>query len=239
MLSEEASGLLRTTTFNVLALLISVSVGVLVFSLTNMSCMASTSKGPYSYDVYFHDGVRTKDLGVTLNINLSNSAAIWFVGDEKNVVFDISAEKASSLVQNFSWRIFGITLETVKDERWRRVGAGHIFLNRSELSDSYLYMRLNVSVDTVNMNYLESVGKALFRVWINMNVCYNNTEYSFDFYTLREIGPVLVLSPIYLPISLAVVSSATAAMCAVLSHQVLSQQSAFRFKKRPFLKMEN
>lgn len=239
MLLEEESDLLRTTAFNVLVLLTSVSVGFLVFGLTNMYCIASTSKDPYSYAVYFYDDVRTKDLGVTLNVNLSNSAAVWFVSDEKNVVLDISAEKASSLVQNFSWRIFGIELDTIKDGHWHLVGVGHIFLNRSEWSDSYLYRHLNVSVDTVNMKYFESVGKAWFTVWINMNVCYNNTEYSFDFYTLREIGPVLVLSPIYSPISLAIVSSATTATCAVLLHQVLSQQSVFRFKKRPFLKIEN
>lgn len=224
----------RTTFVTILILIISVGIGFLVFAFTNMLYMKSESQGPYSYDVNFDTGIRTKNLGVVVHLNLSHFAKTWFVGERKNVVLDASAEKVSDLVQNFSWRIFWVELWTFKDGRVHGVGHGSLFLNKSEWNDSYLYKRLNISVDTVNLNYLESVDKAWFEIEIMMNVYYNNTDYGFTFRTpRREIGPVTILSPLYSPISLAIISTAITAISTtvILEH---SDKTILTSKKRIF-----
>ena len=223
---------MRTAFFVILVLIFSISIGFLVFGLTNMHYMASESQGPYSYNVEFGEGIEAKDLGVVVNMNLS-FVKTWFVGEEKNVSLEVSAEKFNSAVQNFSWRIFWIKLFTVREGKWKNIVAqGSSFLNESERSDSYLYKRQNVSVDVVNLNYLESVDNAWFRIEIMMDVYYNNTEYSFTFYTpIGEIGPVAVLSSLYSPISLATISTVIIAVSTTLAHQLLRKINLISRKK--------
>lgn len=203
---------MRTAFFVVLVLIFSTGIGFLVFSLVNMHYLISESQGPYSYNVRFGEGIEAKDLGVVVNLTLSFDKT-WFIGEEKNVSLEVSAEKVSNLVQNFSWRIFWIKLFTVKDGKWKNIVAhGSSFLDESEWSDSYLCNRQEVPVYTTNLNYLESVDKAWFEVEIMMEVYYNSTEYSFTFYTpTGEMGPVAVLSPLYSPLSLAAISTAITA----------------------------
>jgi len=218
---------LRTSLFIILVLLFSVIIGSTVFVFTNMRYMVSETQGPYGYDVKFGEGVQAKDLGVVVNVNLS-FAKTWLVGEEKNVGLEISAEKVSNIVQNFSWRIFWVKLFTGRDVwgNWRKiVGYGSNFLNADEWNDSYLYKRQNVSVGVVNLNYFESVDKAWFGIEIMMSVFHNNTEYGFTFYTpIGEIGPVAVLSPLYSPISLATISTATIALFTTLTPQLLRKR---------------
>jgi len=194
--------------------------------------MVSETQGPYDYAVKFGEGIEAEDLGVVVNINLSFTKT-WFVGEEKNVALEASAEKVSGLVQNFSWRIFWIKLFTAKNGKWKNIVAhGSFFLNESEWSDSYLYKRQNVSVGVVNLNYLESVDKAWFGIEIMMSVFHNNTEYGFTFSTPRsEIGSVAVLSPLYSPISLATISTATIALSTTLTPQLLRKRTLVSNKK--------
>jgi len=225
----------RTAFFVILVLILSISLGFLVFGFTNMRYEASESQGPYDYNVKFGEGDQAKNLEVVVNVNLS-FAKTWFVGEEKNVGLKVSAEKVSNIVQNFSWRIFWVKLFTGRDVwgNWREiVCSGSNFLNASEWSDSYLYKRQNISVGVVNLNYLESVDKAWFKIEIMMDVYHNNTEYSFTFYTpIGEIGPVAVLSPLYSSISLAVISTTTIAVPTILAHQLLSKRT-LRSNKKP------
>lgn len=199
-----------------------------------MRYLISESQGPYNYNVRFGKGIEAKDLGVVVNMNLSFDKT-WFVGEEKNVGLEVSAEKVSNAVQNFSWRIFWVKLFTGRDVwgNWRDiVGSGSNFLDESEWSDSYLYKRQNVSVGVVNLSYLESVDKAWFGIEIMMSVFHNNTEYNFTFYTpIGEIGPVAVLSPLYSPISLATTSTATIALFATLTPQLLRKRTLVSKKK--------
>lgn len=222
----------RTALFIILVLILSISLGFLVFGFANMHYMASEIQGPYDYNVKFGEGFEAKDLGVLVNVNLS-FVKTWFVGEEKNVGLEVSAEKFHSAVQNFSWRIFRIDLFTFREGKWRIVAYGSSFLNASEWSDTYLYKRQDVSVGSVNLNYLESVDKAWFRIEIMMGVYYNNTEYSFTFYTpIGEMGPVAILSPLYSSISLATISTATIAVSTTLAHQLLGKKT-LRFRKKP------
>lgn len=221
---------MRTAFFVILVLIISISVGFLVFGLTNMRYMASESQGPYSYNVKFGDGIQAKGLGVMVRLNLSRFVKSWFVGEEKNVVLEVSAEKVSNIAQNFSWRIFWVELFTINDGKWHIVAHGSSFLNESAWSDSYLYKRQDVSVGTVNLNYLESVDKAWFRIGIKMDIYHNNTEYSLTLYTpIGEIGPVTILSPLYSPTSLAIISTTT--ISTTLVNQLLSK-TTLTSKKR-------
>jgi hypothetical protein len=225
--------IVRTVTFIVVVSVFSISAGFLVFVLTNMYYMTSVSQGPYGYSVRFYDGVEAKDLGVVVNVNLSYVKTL-FVGEKKDVTLEVSAEKANSAVQNFTWRIFWIELFTVEEGRLNNIVAhGSCFLNKSESSEAYLYQRQKVSVGVVNLNYLESVNNAWFRIGIMMSVNYNGTEYSLTSYTpIGELGPVAVLSPLYSSISLAAVSSATIAASTVLVSQHLSR-AALISKKKP------
>lgn len=223
---------MRTAFFIVLVLIFSTSSGFIVFSFTNMHYMVSETQGSYDYNVKFGEGIEAKDLGIVVNINLSFTKT-WFVGEEKNVALETSAEKVSGLVQNFSWRIFWIKLFTVKDGKWKNIVAhGSSFLNESEWSNSYLYKHQNVPVHITNLNYLESVDKAWFRIEIMMSVFHNNTEYGFTFSTPRsEIGPVAVLSPLYSPINLAVISTAIMVIPTTLAHQLLRKKTLISRKK--------
>ena len=76
---------MRTAFSLFLVLIFSLSVGFLVFSLTNMHYMVSESQGPYNYDVKFGEGIEAKDLGVVVNMNLS-FVKTWFVGEEENAI---------------------------------------------------------------------------------------------------------------------------------------------------------
>jgi len=180
------------------------------------------------------EGIQAKDLGVTVNVNMS-FAKTWFVGEEKNVDLEVSAERVSRVVQNFSWRVFWIRLYTGGDVQGNGryiVGSGSNFLNASEWSTSYLYKHHNIPVGIVNLNYFESVGSAWFGVEIMMQVYHNNTGYSFTFDTLtREIGPVAVLSPLYSSTSLATISTTTTAAIG-LTYQ-LSTKTTLRSNKKP------
>ena len=93
---------MKTAFFTILVLIISLSIGFLVFGLTNMHFMASESQGPYGYNVKFGEGIQAKNLGVTVRLNLSRFVKSWFIGEEENVVLEVSAEKVSNVVQNFS-----------------------------------------------------------------------------------------------------------------------------------------
>jgi hypothetical protein len=228
---------LRTLLFIILVLLLSVSIGSTVFVFANIHYMVSETQGPYDYAVKFGEGIEAENLGVVVNINLSFTKT-WFVGEEKNVALEASAEKVSDLVQNFSWRIFWIDLFTVKDAKWKDIVAhGSSFLNEREWSDSYLFKRQNISVGVVNLNYLESVDKAWFGIEIMMSVFHNNTEYGFTFSTPRSgmhacmIGPVAVLSPLYSPISLATISTATIALFTTLTPHLLRKRTLVSNKK--------
>ena len=224
---------MRTAFFIILVLILSISSGFLVFGFANMRYMASESQGPYDYNVKFGEGIEAEDLGVLVSINLS-FVKTWFIGEEKNVSLEVSAEKFHSAVQNFSWRIFWIKLFTVEDGKWKNtVPHGSSFLHESEWSDSYLYQRQNVSLHITNLNYLESVDRAWFGIEMMMEVYYNNTGYGFTFYTpIGEIGPVAVLSPLYSPTSLAAISTSTIAVSTTLAHQLLSK-IILRSKKKP------
>jgi hypothetical protein len=214
-----------------LVLILSISLGFLVFGFTNMRYMASETQGPYDYHVKFGEGIEAEDLGVVVNINLS-FVKTWFVGEEKNVTLEVSAEKVSDAVQNFSWRIFWVELWTLREGRLHGVGYGSLFLDEREWSNSYICKQLNVSVGTVNLNYLESVDRAWFGIEIMMSVFHNNTEYGFTFYTpRREIGPVAVLSPLYSPVSLAAISTVITAVSTTLAQQLLGRVTITSRKK--------
>jgi len=209
----------------------------MIYFLTNMHYATSGTQGPYSYNVNFGDGIQAKDLGVLVNINLSFGKT-WFVDEEKNVTLEISAERVSNIVQNFSWRIFWVDLYTLRDGRWHGVGVGSHFLEletgRREWSNSHLYKRQNVTVGIANLNYLESVDKAWFRIGIMMDIYHNNTQYSLTFYSpMGEIGPVAILSPLYSPIGLAISSAIATAVSTALMHQLVSR-TAWAFKQRLF-----
>ena len=218
--------MVRTTLFIISVAVFSVIIGSTVFVFANMHYTGSETEGPYDYNVKFGEGVQSKDLGVVVDVNLS-FAKTWFVGEEKNVALEASAGKVSDFVQNFSWRIFWIDLFTVKDGEWKNVVAhGSSFLNEREWSDSYLFKRQNISVGVVNLSYLESVNKAWFGIEIMMSVFYNKTEYGFTFSTQgSEIGPVAVLSPVYSPINLAIISTATMAIFTTLTPQLLKKKT--------------
>jgi hypothetical protein len=226
----------RNVSFIILVLIFAIGIGSLVFSFTNMHYAVSETQGPYEYNVKFSEGIEAKDLGVVVNTNLS-FAKTWFVGEEKNVTLEISAEKVSNMVQNFSWRIFWIKLFTVREGKWKDlVGVGSYFLEletgRREWSDSYLYKRRNVSVGIANLNCFQSVDKAWFGIEIMMDVYRNNTEYSFTFYTsIGEIGPVAVLSPLCSPLSLATISTATTAISTTLAYKLHSKITLISRKK--------
>ena len=158
---------MRTLFLVTLVLIASISVGFLVFSLANMYYRApQLVLGPYNYNIIFGEGIRAKDLGIIVHLNLSGIDKGWFVGEEKNVVLEISAEKIDNFVQNFSWKIFWIKLYALKDGNWKCVAHGSSFLNGDMWSNSRLYKRQNISVVTVNMNYFESVYKAWFKIGI-------------------------------------------------------------------------
>ncbi len=224
---------MRTAFLLTLVLVLSLGVGLSVFSLTSMHYTGSEIQGPYDYSVEFGEGIETKDLEVVVSMNLSFEK-IWFVGEEKNVTLEVSAEGVSSLVQNVSWRIFWIKLFSVEGGKWTDIVAhGSSFLDASEWSATYLHKRLSVPVNTVNLNYLESVDKAWFGIEIMMSVLHNNTEYEFTFYTPRsQIGPVAVLSPLYSPVSLATISTATVALFTTLAPQFLRKRTLVSSKKR-------
>ena len=200
-----------------------------------MHYMVSGSQGPYKYHVKLGEGIEAKDLGVVVNVNLS-FVKTWFVGEERKVSLQVSAEKFDGDVQNFSWRIFWVELFTVKEGRWKDIVAhGSSFLNEGEWSDTYLYKRQNVSVDVVNLNYLESAYNALFRIGIMMDIYHNNTEYSLTFYTpIGEIGSVAVLSPFYSPTSLGTISAVTTALLATLTRQ-LRDKVTLTYRRKPSL----
>ena len=105
---------MRTSFFVILVLGVSASLGLLVYGLTHARYVTPESQGPYDYDVKFGEGIQAKDLGVKVNVSLS-FAKTWFVGEEKNVDLEVSAERVSSIVQNFSWRVFWIKLYTGGD----------------------------------------------------------------------------------------------------------------------------
>jgi hypothetical protein len=232
-LVELRGKVLRITSLVILVLILSASIGSTVFVLADMHYTGSETQGPYDYVVKFGEGIEAEDLGVAVNINLSFTKT-WFVSEEKNVALEVSAEKVSSLVQNFSWRIFWIKLFTVKDGKWKDIVAhGSSFLNESEWSDSHLYKHQNIPVHITNLNYLESVGKAWFGIEIMMSVFHNNTEYNFTFSTPRsEIGPVAVLSPLYSPISLAAISTSITAISTALASHLIGK-IALISKKKP------
>jgi hypothetical protein len=213
---------------------ISISVGSLVFALSNLHYTVSESQGPYNYDLSFGQDTQAKDLGVAVTLNLSHFDKNWFVGERKNVVLEVSAEKYMNIVQNFSWRIFWVELFAFKDGSWQKVAHGSYFLNESEWNDSRLYKRQNISVDVVNLNYFESVGEARFRVGIMMSVYVNNAEYSSTFYTPTwELGSVTILSPLFSPMSLATVSAAATTLPAtILTHQHLGKMTSISKKIR-------
>jgi len=222
--------------FSIMVLVIvSISVGSVVFALTDMHYKASESQGPYSYNVNFGEDNQAKDLGVVVNLNLSRFAKSWFVGEEKNVILEVSAEKSLNIVQNFSWRIFWVELFTFRDGSWHKVAHGASFLNESEWSDSRLYKRQDVSVSIVNLNYLELVNKAWFRIGIMMDMYYDNKEYSLTSYTsMGEIGPVTILSPLFSPISLAAIATTTIALPTTLAYLLLGKITSVS-KKIPSL----
>jgi hypothetical protein len=225
---------LRTAFIVILVLIFSLSVGFLVFGFINMHYMASETQGPYDYNVKLGEGFQAKDLGVVVDVNLSFPKT-WFVGEEKNVGLEVSAEKVSNIVQNFSWRVFWVRLFTGRDVwgNWREiVGVGSNFLDASERSDSYLYKRQDVSVGVVNLNYLESVDETWFGVEIMMDVYHNNTEYSFTFSApIGEIGPVVVLSPLYSPISLATIATSITSIFTTLVSQLQGKITLISRKK--------
>jgi hypothetical protein len=104
------------------------------------------------------------------------------------------------------------------------VAHGASFLNESEWSDSRLYKRQDVSVSIVNLNYLELVNKAWFRIGIMMDMYYDNKEYSLTSYTsMGEIGPVTILSPLFSPISLAAIATTTIALPTTLAYLLLGK----------------
>jgi len=224
---------MRTRFFVVLVLVVSASVGLLVYGFTYTRYGASESQGPYDYDVKFGEGTRAKDLGVIVNINLS-FAKTWFVGEEKNVDLEVSAEKISSVVQNFSWRVFWIKLYAGGDVRGNGreiVGFGSNFLNASEWSASYLYKHQSIPVGVVNLNYFESVDAAWFDVEMMMEVYHNDTDYSFTFHApTREIGSIAVLSPLYSSTSLATISTAIVAAIG-LTYQLSTKTTSKSDKK--------
>ena len=204
-----------------LILTISLGVGFTIFGLTNAIYAMTESQGPYSYDVVFYDGAQTKNLGVMVHLNLSNFAEVWFVGKPENVVLDVSAEKVSDLVANFSWRVFWINLWVFEGIDFRQVGFGSVFLDSEDSSDSYLHRHMNMSIETVNMNYLESAESVWFTVEIMMDVFYDNVEYSPSFHTpTKEIGPIAILSPLFSSISLTLISTSISAMIATAAFKL-------------------
>lgn len=220
---------MRTTIYVVLTLIFSIGVGSAVSLFTSLHYAFVETQGPFVYSVKYGEGGVAEDLGVEVTLNLS-FAKTWFIGEEKNVTFEASAEEASGLVHNVSWRIFSIRLYTVKDGKWENIVAfGSLFLNESETSDTFLYKHQDISVSTANLNLWESVDTAWFRIGIMMGVFHNDTEYSFTFYTPRnEIGPVAVLSPLYSPISLATIATATTALCTTLPLHLLRKNRALQ-----------
>lgn len=210
---------MRTAFLIAVIALISISVGSTVLALANIYYSASESLGPYTYEVDFGEGIHSRDLGVLVNLNLSSFARTWFVSEQMNVVLDVSMEKQSSLVQNFSWRAFWVELFAFEDRVWQIVAHGSAFLDQVEQNSLRLERHQVLSVGIVNLHYFESVDEAWFRVGIMMDVRHSNTEYSLTFYTpIGEIGPISVLSPLYSPVSLATIfAAATTALTAAIS----------------------
>jgi hypothetical protein len=230
----------KTTFFIVLVAIISIGIGFTVLGVASMRYSVLQFQGPYRYEVTFGEGTQAEDLGVAVNLNLSHFDGTWFVGEEENFILEVSAEKGSSMVQNFSWRIFWIELFTLREGRWHIVGHGSVFLNETEWSDLRLHRRQDVSVGIVNLNYLESVDKAWFRIGIMMNVYHNNTDYGLTFYTpMGEIGPVSILSPLYSPVSLAMISTATTALSITLARQLLGKTTLISKKSPSTIGKEN
>jgi hypothetical protein len=87
---------------------------------------------------------------------------------------------------------------------------------------------MDVAMSAVNLNYFESAGEAWLRIGILMDVYYNNTEYSMDYYTPREIGPIAVVSALYSPIISAVLCAAVTTILAV----TISREMEIRSKKK-------
>lgn len=226
---------MKTTFFLGLIGLISISVGLTVFSLAWMRYSSLDSQGPYSYEVEYSDGVQTTDLGVSVRLNLSRFPDTWFFDEDKNVNLDVSMERHSGLVQSFSWRIFWVELFTFEDRAWHIVATGSDFLNTTESSNLRLHRSQDIPVGIVNLNYFESVDRAWFRISIMMEVRYNNTTYSFTFYTPQgEIGPVSILSPLYSPASLAIVSTAATALSGTIVRQLLGKRNQISKKTTLF-----
>lgn len=204
-----------------LILTISLGLGFTVFGLTNAIYAMTESQGPYSYDVVFYDGAQTKNLGVMVHLNLSNFAEVWFVGKPENVVLTVSAEKVSDLVANFSWRVFWINLWVFKGKDFHQVGFGSAFLDSEDSSDSYLHRHMNMSVETVNMNYLESAASVWFTVEIMMDVFYDDIEYGLTVHTpMKEIGPIAIISPLFSSISLTLISTSTSTLVATAAFKL-------------------
>jgi hypothetical protein len=202
-------------TMVVLAALMIIGVGSTVFVSTSSYYMRMGSQGLYSYEVYFNDGLHIKNLGVIVDVNVVSLPSTLFVGETKNMTLGISAENQSSIVENFSWSAFWVELSTSTSGRWILVAVGDYFLDGWESSSLLLNRQLDIPVRAVNLNYLESAGESLLRIKILMDVHYNNTEYSFDFYTPRDIGPVAVLSPVFSPMILSVFCAGVTAILAV------------------------
>ncbi len=204
-----------------LILTISLGAGFTVFGLTNAIYAKTESQGPYSYDVVFYDDAQTKNLGVIVHLNLSNFAGVWFVGKPENVVLDVSAEKVSDLVANFSWRVFWINLWVFERKDFRQVGFGSAFLDGEDSSDSYLHRHLDMSIETVNMNYLESAASVWFTVEIMMDIFYDNIDYGLTFHiSMKEIGPIAILSPLFSSVSLTLISTSMSAMVATAAFKL-------------------
>ncbi len=222
----------KTTFFIVLVAVISIGVGLTVLSVASLYYSALGSQGPNRYEVTFGEGIQAKDLGVVVQLNLTHFAETWFVGEDENLILEVSAEKNNNLVQNFSWSVFWVELFTFRDETWHIVAHGSAFLNESEWSDLSLHRHEDVSVGIVNLNYLESVDKAWFRIGIMMDVFCNDSNYDLTFQTpMGEIGPVRILSPVYSPLGLAAVSTATTALSTTLVHQLKGKTT--RISKKP------
>ena len=77
----------------ILVAIVSIRVGFAVFGLTRIYYTASESQSPYNYDINFSNDAQAKDLGVTVQLNLLHFVKNWFVGEEKNVILEISAER--------------------------------------------------------------------------------------------------------------------------------------------------
>lgn len=217
---------MKATITVLLIALISISVGSAALIATNAYYMETRSQGPYVYVVNLNDGIQVKDLDVIVNVTVVSLPDALYVGDTKIITIGISAENTSNLVKNFSWVLFRFDLSRPMNGRWVLVGFGSYFLDRWESSSLRLYRQMDVPVRAVNLNYFES-AEALLRIGILMDVYYNNTEYSMDYYTPREIGPIAIVSALHSPIISGVLCAALAAILAV----TISREMEIRSKK--------